>query len=113
MKSARQLISWIYHIELFLIYHAYVACCLMLFGPIQPLFGAKYLIVGTSSVVLVVKNLPASAGDERDVGLILGWEDSLEEGMATTPVFFSGESHGQRSQVSYIQSIGSHRVGHD
>ena len=92
MKSARQLISWIYHIELFLIYHAYVACCLMLFGPIQPLFGAKYLIVGTSSVVLVVKNLPASAGDERDVGLILGWEDSLEEGMATTPVLLPGES---------------------
>ena len=24
----------------------------------------------------VVKNLPASAGDTRDTGLILGWEDS-------------------------------------
>ena len=110
MKSARQLVSWIYHIELFLIYHAYVACCLMLFGPIQPLFGAKYLIVGTSSVVLVVKNLPVQ--DERDVGLILGWEDSLEEGMATTPVFFSGESHRQE-EPGELQSIGSHRVGHD
>ena len=30
----------------------------------------------------MVKNLPADAGDERDVGLILGWEDPLEEGMA-------------------------------
>ena len=82
MEFARQLISWKYHIEFFLIYHAYVAHSLMLFGLTQPLFGAKYPIVGTSPVVLVVKNLPADAGDERDVGLILGWEDPLEEGMA-------------------------------
>ena len=27
----------------------------------------------------------------------LGWEDTLEEGMATTPVSLPGESHGQRS----------------
>ena len=27
----------------------------------------------------------------------LGREDPLEEGMATTPVFLPGESHGQRS----------------
>ena len=26
--------------------------------------------------MLVVKNLPASAGDTRNTGLILGWEDS-------------------------------------
>ena len=32
---------------------------------------------------LVVKNLPAGAGDVRDMGLILGWEGPLEEGMAT------------------------------
>jgi len=31
----------------------------------------------------VIKNLPANAGDTRDVGLILGWEDTLEKGMAT------------------------------
>ena len=34
-------------------------------------------------MALVVKNLPASAGDIRDAGLILGQEDPLEEGMAT------------------------------
>ena len=34
-------------------------------------------------MVLVVKNLPANAGDIRDVGLILGLEDPLEEDMAT------------------------------
>ena len=31
----------------------------------------------------VVKNLPANAGDMREVGLILGQENPLEEGMAT------------------------------
>ena len=33
-------------------------------------------------MVLVRKNLPANAGDLRDVGSILGQEDPLEEGMA-------------------------------
>ena len=31
----------------------------------------------------VVKNPAANAGDVRDVGLIPGWEDPLEEGIAT------------------------------
>ena len=31
----------------------------------------------------MIKNLAAYAGDVRDAGLILGWEDPLEEGMAT------------------------------
>ena len=30
----------------------------------------------------------------------LGWEDPLENGMAT-PVFFPGESHGQSSLADY------------
>ena len=34
-------------------------------------------------MVLVVKNPPAQAGDIRDMVRSLGWEDSLEEGMAT------------------------------
>ena len=34
-------------------------------------------------VALVVKNLSANAGDIRDMGLIPGLKDSLEEGMAT------------------------------
>ena len=38
---------------------------------------------GASQVALVVKNLPANAGDSRDEGLIAGGEDPLEEGMAT------------------------------
>ena len=31
----------------------------------------------------------------------LGWEDPLEEGMAPTPIFLPGESHGQRGLVGY------------
>ena len=34
-------------------------------------------------MALVVKNLPANVGDIRDLGLIPGLEDPLEEGMAT------------------------------
>ena len=33
----------------------------------------------------VLKNLPANAGDARDTGSIPGWEDPLEEEMATHP----------------------------
>ena len=36
-----------------------------------------------SQVVLAVKNLPANAGDVRDVGLISGLGRSLGEEMAT------------------------------
>ena len=38
---------------------------------------------GTSQVTQVIKNLPANAGDIRDMGLIPGWEDPLEKEMAT------------------------------
>ena len=41
------------------------------------------LSVANLQVVLVVKNLPANAGDIRDLGFIPGLGRSLEEGMAT------------------------------
>ena len=31
----------------------------------------------------------------------LDWEDPLEEGIGTTPVFLPGESYGQMSLVGY------------
>ena len=46
----------------------------------------------------VVKNLPANAGD---AGRPLSQEDPLEKETATTPVFLSGKSHGQRSLAGY------------
>ena len=38
---------------------------------------------GASQVALLVKNLPASAGDKKDTDSILGREDPLEEEMGT------------------------------
>ena len=49
----------------------------------------------------MVKSLPANAGDIRDVGLILGGEDPLEEGMTTHSNSLTGESHGQWSLARY------------
>ena len=48
-------------------------------------------------MVLVVKNLPDNAGGIGD----RAGEDPLEEGMAASPVFMPGESHGQRSLAGY------------
>ena len=44
----------------------------------------------------MVKNLPAM---RETWPLSLGWKDPLEEGMAPTPAFLPGKSHGQRSLV--------------
>ena len=44
----------------------------------------------------VVKNLPASAEDIKDVGPIPGLEDPLEKEMVCIPVFLPGESHWHR-----------------
>ena len=46
----------------------------------------------------MVKNLPAK--QEMWVQS-LGWEDPLEEEIATHPVFLPGKFHGQRSLVGY------------
>ena len=47
----------------------------------------------------LVKNLPASAGDARDVGLISEWGRFPGVGNGNTPVFLPGKFHGQRSLV--------------
>ena len=47
-------------------------------------------------MTLVVKNLPANAGDVRDVGLI-PWRRAWKP----TPVFLPGESHGQKSLAGH------------
>ena len=50
----------------------------------------------------VVKNMPANAGDTRDVGSIPGLGRFLGGGHGNpTPVFLPGESHGQRSLAGY------------
>ena len=46
----------------------------------------------------MVSNMPAM--QETQIGS-LGWKDSLKKGIAT-PVFLTGESHGQRNLAGYI-----------
>ena len=52
-------------------------------------------------VALVVKNLPANAGDLRDGASIFGSGRSLEEDMATHSRFLPRESRGERGLVGY------------
>ena len=46
-------------------------------------FSSRFQHTRASQVASVAKNLPANAGDIRDSGLTPGWENPLEEGMAT------------------------------
>ena len=56
----------------------------------------------------MIKNSPTNAGALRG----LDWEDTLEEEMAITmPVFWTGESHGQKNLAGFCPW--GHRVGHD
>ena len=49
----------------------------------------------------MLNNPPAKAGDARDAGLILGWEDLLEEGMATHSSIFAWRIPWKRRLVGY------------
>ena len=61
-----------------------------------------YCTEWASEAALVVKNLPASAGDVRDTGFA-PWVGKIlwRRTQQLTPVFLSGESHGQTSLVGY------------
>ena len=63
-------------------------------------------------MALVVKNLPANAGDEGDVGSILGREDPLEEEMATHSGILAWEIPWTE-EPGGLQSVGSQQVRHD
>ena len=53
------------------------------------------------------KKLPIVQETPESWVRFLDWEDPLEDDMAVaTPVFLPGESHGQRSLVGGLQSIG-------
>ena len=62
-----------------------------------------------SLVAQMVKNL--SARQETRVRS-LGWEDPLENGMATHSSILAWKSPGMGEPVG-LPSMGSHRVGHD
>ena len=46
----------------------------------------------------MIKNLPVMQDAQVQS---LGWEDPLEKGIATPPLFLPGESRGQRSLMGY------------
>ena len=60
----------------------------------------------------MVKNLPANAGDLRDMDLTLGREDPLEEGMATHSSILAWRIP-RTEDPGGLQSVGVRRVGHD
>ena len=60
----------------------------------------------------MVKNLPANAGDKRDVGSILGQEDTLKEGMATHSSIVAWRIP-RTEESGGLWSIGLRRVEHD
>ena len=64
---------------------------------------------GLPTVGSVVKNPPANAGD----AVLIPGTIPRRRKWQSTPVFLPGESHGQRSLVGCIQSMGSQRVRHD
>ena len=61
---------------------------------------------------LVVKNMPANAGEIKDVGSIPGLEDPLEEGMATHSSILAWRIPWTE-EPGGLQSMGSQRVGQD
>ena len=74
--------------------------------------GVVALIYWASQVALVVKNLPANAGDISDAGSFLGQEDPLEKGMATRSSILTWRIPWTE-EPDRLQSIGVQRVGHD
>ena len=65
-----------------------------------------------SHVALVVKNLPANAGDKEMWVQSLRWEDLLEVYMATHSHILAWRIP-QTEEPGRLQSIASHRVGHN
>ena len=63
-------------------------------------------------MALVVKNLPANAGRFKTRGQSLGWEEPLEEEMATHSSILAWEI-SWTEEPGRLQSMGSRRVRHD
>ena len=68
--------------------------------------------IGAFQVVLVIKNLSASAGDVRDTDSILGGADLLEKGTVTHSSILAWKIPWTEGPGG-LQPTGSQRVGHD
>ena len=73
--------------------------------PLSPIFGNK-------QVALVVKNLPANTGDQRDVGPTPGLGRPLEEEMAIHSNIIAWRIP-RTKELGGLQSIELHRIGYD
>jgi len=60
----------------------------------------------------VTKDMPANAGDVSDVGLILGWEDPLQEDIATHSSILAWKIPWTEESGG-LQSVVSQRVEHE
>ena len=69
-------------------------------------------IRGAFQVSLVVKNPPANAEASRGEGLIPGWEDTLEEEMASHSSILAWKTPGQRG-LADDSPCDRKRVRHD
>ena len=65
------------------------------------MFWSNFIWLWASQVALVVKNLPANAGDARDTDLIPGLERSPGEGMATHSSILAWSIPWTRSLTGY------------
>ena len=59
---------------------------------------------------LVGKNPPANAGDLRDVVLVPELGDTLEKGLAFTPVFLLGESMDRGAWWATVHGVAQSRT---
>ena len=78
---------------------------------LSPFFTFIFFFLWASQVALVVKNLPANAGDFRDASLIPGLGRSSGGGNGKPLQYFCLENPMDKS--GGLWSIGSQRVGHD
>ena len=76
------------------------------------LFLLKVISCNFNTCGSTVKNLPASAGDIRDVGVIPGSGRAPGGGNGNPLQFLPGESHGQRSLLGCMYFMGSQRLRH-
>ena len=76
------------------------------------IFSEGHLVAQASQVMLVVKNLPASAGDTRDAGSIPGLGRSPEEEMTTHSSILTWRIPWTE-EPGGLQSMGLQRVGYD
>ena len=70
------------------------------------------ILIGASQMALVVENVPANAGDIRDVGSIPGSERS-PGGRHGNPVSTLAWRIPWTEEPGGLQSIALHRVGYD